>query len=272
MERRMSKAASNALAKIESGHGRNWTQTKRWLLRAGIEPTLIDKAISAHPYGAEDFKLSVNDSQAFEQVKSLLAPTDRTSRARAAATGNTHATSVNGAMLAVWHSSPCESVNRIFKTGCAAPAPGRAHALIIENQECFLNKEDTYRFAADHCGLNHSIETVEFIYGAGNSICNKQITAYLKAFEGDVYCLFDIDAGGIRTYINLLSAGLAPQHTHFLVPKDIQARLTGSTRKASESQLQDLTQLYGKSPVTDTLITAIRHYKTTIEQESYRGS
>ncbi|MBV1883865.1 MAG: DUF2220 domain-containing protein [Pseudomonadales bacterium] len=267
----MYQSLRTAFARVRAGHPVDWSLVLQGLLNVGVDRKLIDKAAEAKVYGAGVYKVTILNEEAFLEIEHLISPVDKSSRSAASLSGNSHAVSVNGAMLAVWAADEPESVNRIFKDELPMPQPGRRHALITENEECFLNKEATYRFVKEHCEVGHSYEDIEFIYGSGNSVSNKRIIPYLKSFDGDVMCLFDVDLGGLKIYANLLSAGLPVETTYYLVPMDLRDRLQRSKRKASAKELDALSQVYGKSELTDKVIGAIRHYKTTIEQESYRA-
>lgn len=266
----MQSAMEKIFTKIRAGYAVDWPMARNRLIRLGVDKQLIDRAVDVKAYSTKEHQVVIIDDAAFSEVEILAAPIDRSSRSAASRKGNTHAAGVNGALLAVWVSDEETPANRVFMDTHPFPKPSRRHALIIENEECFLNKEFTHEFATGHCGVNHDIDDIEFIYGSGNSITNRRILPYLQSFEGEVFCMLDVDLGGIRIYSNLLSGGLDPESTHFLVPDDLSMRLSKSRRKASQRELDGLSPYYGKTDALDKLITAIRYYKTTIEQESYR--
>ncbi|VEA70765.1 Uncharacterised protein [Serratia rubidaea] len=151
------------------------------------------------------------------------------------------------------------------------PARRKKHAMIIENLECFLDFRAVYQFAVQHCGVEYPEEDIEFIWAAGNGISNRLIIPYLQLFSGSVLCILDVDPGGITIYANLLSGGLAAQKTHYLTPDDLGERLHRSRRKISTEDLDALSRLHGLSPQVDKIISVLRHYRTTVEQESYRA-
>lgn len=268
----MSKSILKALALVRDGKPVDWPSTLHGLMRTGVDQQLVDKAVVVTAYGNKVYQVNIIDQAAFHEIEALASPIDKGSRSAASVSGNTHSTTVDGALLAVWTANSDQCINRIFKDGQLQPVPGRKHAFIIENEECFLNKENCYAFAKSHCGVTHPIEDIEFIYGSGNSISNRRVIPYLLAFEGEVLCLLDVDLGGLRIFLNLLSGGLDKSRTHYLVPDDIKERLKQSKRKASEEEREGLSALHGKDPRIDKLISAIRHFKTTIEQESYRAN
>lgn len=267
----MNKGLIRDLSKIQSGHPVNWKTVEQRLLRAGVEKHILEQAFHSTPFSSDEYKVIITCQAAFDEIKTQLNRTNANSRSNASLAGNSHTSSVNGAMLAVWCAGEKECINRIFMDGQPLPTPSRPHALVIENEECFLNKEDTYQFVSKYCRINHPIHQIEFIYGSGNSISNKRIIPYLKTFTGDILCLLDVDLGGLRIYANLLAGGLSPNSTKFLVPHDFTERLARSKRQASENELAALSKVYGYSKQTDQIIIAIRHYQTTIEQESYRA-
>lgn len=256
---------------VRLGRPVDWPRCISQFIQVGIDTSMLDKAVIAAPYGNREYRVTIINEDLFKQIESLVSPTDRRSRSTASKSGNSHYVSVSGAMLAVWFAGEVECINRIFKPGLPNPQPSRRHAIIIENEECFLHKEDTFQFLQQRCDVKWPIEDVEFIYGSGNSISNRLIIPYLKSFEGEVLCLLDVDFGGLRIYSNLLSAGMPMERTRYLIPNDLTERLSRSKRKASSAELESLSVLYGKSSLIDNIIKAIRHFGTTVEQESYRA-
>jgi hypothetical protein len=264
-------SALNHLNQIIAGLPVDWPAARRSLVKVGVTEKLIDIAFTSTPYSDRAYKVEICCKDTLLEIKQQIESRDLGSRAGASVAGNSHKTPVNGAMLVTWHAKQPFPDVRIFTDNRDIPVPQKKNILIIENEECFLNKEDTYQFAAKYCGLTIPIEAVEFVYGSGNSITNRRIIPYLKATSGQVLCLFDLDLGGLRIYANLLKAGLSPACTKFLFPSDLEDRLKASKRKATQDELEKLDQVYGVTTETDLIITAIRHYQTTIEQESYRA-
>lgn len=269
----MSSNITKHLVQLEKGAAVNWKVTNRLLLKAGISKQQIDEAFTVTAYGNDIYQVQIANKELFSDIQSLvnISIASKSSRTSASVIGNTHAVSVCGAMLIVWHAEEGMPVVRVFDDNNSTPVPTKPNILIIENEECFLNKESTYQFAKQYCGLSCPIEDIEFLFGSGNSITNKRILPYLKSTVGDVYCLFDIDFGGLRIFANLLAGGLPQKKTHYLVPSDLENRLKNSKRKASAEELGKLDQIYGVSTKTDQVVSAIRYYNTTLEQESYRA-
>ena len=249
----------------------NWPMAKRALLKAGIDPSDISAAFESVAYSDKKYEVKVLCHTTVEKIRALLSINHKNSRSAASMTGNSHSTNVNGAMLITWHVGAPTPEVKVFSSDRPIPSPSKPNILIIENEECFLNKEEAYKFARGNCGLSVPAAQIEFVFGSGNSISNKRITPYLKATEQSIFCLFDVDLGGLSIYSNLLSAGLPPSRTHHLIPFDLKERLKASKRKATDEELEKLDTVYGISPKTDLVITAIRHFKRTIEQESYRA-
>ncbi len=267
----MSRGLMTALNTIESGVGVDWKKIKNRLIKAGADQLLIDKAVTATAFSDRHYRVTINNNDAFHELKDYAVPRDKSSRSAASPGGNTHNTRVNGSLLAACGIDDDIPYNYLFMPGREIPRPTKRHGLIIENLECFLNKRDTYTFVQEYCGVSYPATDVEFIMGAGNSISNRLIIPYLAAFEGDVMCLLDVDAGGLQIYANLLSGGLSPDSTSYLVPCDLGERLGASARVAQEKELGRLSALYDLSPTTNRVISAIRYFERTLEQESYRA-
>lgn len=259
------------LENIKHRKGVNWPILYKKLSRLKIDDQLIQQAITIKQYSETVYGINIIDHDAFERIVLLAQPINKNSRALASITGNTHQTSVNGALLvAITEQSKAPYVHA-FTQDYPLAYPKKQHAIIVENLECFLHFKDIYLFMSQLCAISHGIDDIEFIYAAGNSISNQNIIPYLKEFEGDIFCLLDIDIGGLQIYKNLLNNGLSIDKTHFVIPSDIAQRLKISRRKASKSELNKLNTFLKISNQIDQLIGLIHYYQTTIEQESYRA-
>ena len=268
----MTKGLQESFDAIKKGSGIDWKPLKARLLKTGATEDLISAALDVKAYGDRNYQVVIKNEHCFDRLQKFAQPSDRSSRSAASITGNTHSTRVNGAMLAAWGIDDAAPYNHIFMPEREIPQPTKRHALIIENLECFLNKDQTYLFVKEFCGVTYSAENIEFIMGAGNSISNRLITPYLKSFEGEIMCLLDVDLGGLKIYANLLSGGIPLDSLRYLVPSDLPRRLSTSRREAGEKELGGLSHMHGLSLVTDQVISAIQYYKKTLEQESYRAA
>ena len=235
-------------------------------------------------YDESTYLVTITNQSAFDEIKALLQPIDKTSRKMASLSGNSHQATVEGALLIATSMMAEKPYTHLFMQHLSTPEPQHKFAIIIENLECFLHFQETFTFISKYCfhaSQSISFETnqfqtlpelhnIEFIYAAGNSITNRQIIPYLEQFEGGLWCLLDIDFGGLQIYQNLLNNGLSSDKTHFLIPNDIEARLLRSRRKAPQKTLQELNKFLNITPNINQLIRLIHHYQTIIEQESYR--
>lgn len=261
------------LEKVKKGHSLNWPSFYKHLLRQGISDILINEAMSVTRYSDKVYGVTITNRAAFKKIEALSQPVVKESRAMASRSGNTHAVSVNGALLITMTEHSKDPCTYIFTKDKPLPIPRQNHAVIIENLECFLNFKTIYQFMTQYCSISREIvriEDIEFIYAAGNSISNYLIVPYLQQFSGEIFCLFDIDIGGLQIYRNLLNNGLDLIHTHFVIPDDVVDRLEQSRRKATKAELAKLNKFLHISNQIDQLIVLIHHYQTTIEQESYR--
>ena len=259
------------LDNIKKGNSVNWPVLHRKLSRLKIDDSLIYQAIAVKQYSETAYRVDIIDHNAFNAILQRIQPIDKSSRAAASVTGDTHQTNVNGALLvAVTEQSKSPYVH-VFMKNALLPHPKKQHAIIIENLECFLNFKEIYLFMKNHCQMPYNMKDIEFIYAAGNSISNQAITPYLKEFKGDVFCLFDIDIGGLQIYKNLLKSGLSIRNTHFVIPNDIEQRLKKSRRETRKSEINKLNNFLNISKQIDQLIRLMHYYQTTIEQESYRA-
>lgn len=259
------------LENIQQKKSVDWPAIRNRLSRSGIDRKLINQAVTAKFYSEKTYIVKIIDTIAFDKIVQYCQPVDKSSRASASKTGNSHLARVNGALLVATTHQSVNPYVHVFKNACPIPIPPKQHAVIIENLECFLYYQNTYQFMNQLCAISHDIDDIEFIFAAGNSISNKKITPYLIQFTGEIFCLLDIDIGGLRTYKALLDNGLSITNTHFVIPNDIDKRLQSSRKKASETELHKLNKYLGISDQIDGLIRLIHQYQTTIEQESYRA-
>lgn len=259
------------ISRAKAGKSINWSSLKKSLLKLGVNDDVLTKAFEVTRYSDNIYGVEVVDNSALDDILKLINQRQPENRSQASRLGNTHSKAVDGALLVVRTcDTPCPH-NHLFGTGNNIPTPHKKHALLIENLECFLEYESVYKFITDNCGVTINSDDIEFIWAAGNSISNRLIIPYLDKFNGKVMCLFDVDLGGLKIYSNLLRAGLLPEHTPFLIPRDLNNRLAASSRGADDESLDKLSSVYGITPTTDKVISLIRHHKRTLEQESYRA-
>ncbi|WDE02375.1 hypothetical protein [Thalassomonas actiniarum] len=248
----------------------NWKVFSGQLLKHGIKLEEINQAFGVTRYSQNDYSVEVLSQDLLQKFINIINSHSVKSRTAASHRGNSHAVNVDGALLVSNIANNDVPYNHLFSKGRDVDTPVKQHCLIIENLECFLAFNRTFEFAKNYCDVEIDIDDVEFVWAAGNSISNALIIPYLKKFQGKVMCLFDIDLGGLIIYSNLLKAGLEPSNTKYLIPSDIQTRLKNSNRKATAKELNALSPIFGLSETTNQIITLIRHYNSTLEQETYR--
>jgi hypothetical protein len=262
---------SQAMDAIKAGKGVDWLSLKRKLIRAGADASLISKSVQVVRYAEKVYQVTIINHEAFAELCQFAPPIDKSSRSTASLSGNSHATNVDGALLVAYNSTSAAPYNYVLRRSSPLPCPPKKHAMIIENLECFLDYRSVYQFVAKNCGVVYPKEDIEFLWAAGNGISNRLIIPYLQQFSGSVMCLLDVDSGGLQIYANLLAGGLPAETTRFLTPDDLRDRLCHSRRKVSGEELDALSKLYGVSSQVDNIISLLRHYRTTVEQESYRA-
>ena len=266
----MKPSLAKAFQKIEMKQSLNWRTFSGQLIKYGIIQEEIDQAFAATRYSQNDYSVEVLSQDLLQKFINIINSYSVKSRSAASYRGNSHTVNVDGALLVANVANNDVPYNHLFSKDRNVDIPVKQHCLIIENLECFLAFNRTFEFAKNYCDVEVGIDDIEFLWAAGNSISNTLIIPYLKKFQGKVMCLFDIDLGGLTIYSNLLKASLEPSNTKYLIPSDIQTRLKNSNRKATTKELNALSSIYGLSETTNQIITLIRHYNSTIEQETYR--
>ena len=139
---------------------------------------------------------------------------------------NSHAFKVNGSMLLTQRYSSHPSVI-LFKDGEFTPPTKPAKkVLIVENRELFIHCDKTFAFLEAHCGLSLvELVQMDMILGSGLEIANSLHTSFLNECQ-EIYLCLDFDLGGLKIAKNLIDK--LPNHIDitFLVPDDIEARLS----------------------------------------------
>ena len=267
----MKAAIAKDLQRILDKQAINWPIFKKRLMKCGYSVAEIDSTFRATLYSHNCYRVEVISPENLMELHSVFFKEPPKNRAEASnSIGDSHAVNVEGALLAAGRVNAEIPYNYQFLPGMPLPSPRGKYALIIENLECFLNREATFQFVQDHCGVDIKKENVECLMGAGNSITNCRITPFLKQYKS-ILCLFDLDYGGLKIFTTLLSQGFVSDEIQLLIPDDVKSRLARSERVATAEEMQNLDKVWAKAPEVDRLVTLIRFFERTLEQESYRA-
>ncbi|CAO3308132.1 DUF2220 domain-containing protein [Pseudomonas asiatica] len=257
------------LIKIRAGEPINLEALFNRLLACGITGSEASRILVGQrlPRGAARYAVIIQDEEAFAQLLERFTPSKIAGRVGAALDGNSHRAGVSEAFLLLRSEQNPHPIVAITEEGhWLAPRPLAKYAVIVENLENFLRFSETLAFLREL--LPAAATDVEIIYGSGNQITNRLNGPLLARFQA-LYCLFDVDLGGLRMF-KTLKALVASQPIHFLTPEDIPSRLARSKFVLSSLQRQELFAYYRNlSAETDMLIAHMRAAGKTLEQETY---
>ena len=247
----MSSRIYDYLVHIAEGKDINLTALLDRLQQAGISRGECSLVLRSTKLRKDRYRVEIADHDAFQRLMQRFAPSGETGRVGAAFDGDSHRAGVSGSVLmmrSIHHPHP---VVALYEHGTwRMPRSIGAVGVIVENLENFLELDKTAALAADLLG-RESFD-IEFIYGSGNQISNRFNPACLSSFS-ELYCLFDIDPGGLRMFSTLLKQ-MPDTKIRFLAPVDVFTRLEKSRYILSAKESQEILRFVGMTPETDTLI------------------
>lgn len=256
------------LNSISSGQPINFEAFAKELKKHGKGAGYLFDTFSASKIGKSSYQVAVLREDRFAELIREHALSEFAGRIGAAFDGNSHAAAVSSSLLitrSVLHPHP--SVVLLSKDGWEAPNTLQPAALLVENLENFLALKQTVDILAD-CGVAEQSENFDVIFSAGNQITNRLNMPFLSQYQR-LYCLFDVDLGGLIMYRTLLK-GLPDGHrVVFVYPDDIAHRLTASKYSLNQQTRQDLPEFIGLSKETNELIGLMRDSRKALEQETY---
>lgn len=257
---------SEYLEKVAAGKPVNYSAFEKQLELAGISDRQRRSLFHVELIGRNRYQVQILNRQAFAELQSRFGQQCLADRISAAATGNSHRVSVNGACLLLRREGvPHPQVVLFQGQQWRCPVAPSERALLVENLENFLALEQTLAVLPD-CGWEIS-EPVDLLYAAGNQITHSILQPFLTRYR-ELNCLFDPDPGGIRMF-RTLRRNMTQLPMRFLYPHDIEERLAASNRLLDEKARADLGRYVGLSPEVDRLIALMRQTNRTLEQETY---
>lgn len=262
----MSLTIHGYLCKIQSRQPINFDVLIAKLVAAGVVREDISCTFSAKKLTKNSYCVDVLIPTSFDELLARFKPSDVGGRVGAAIDGNSHRVGVSESLLMFRSTQHRHPVVAMTEAGVwVLPRGLGSIGVIVENLENFLRIDETLPFVA---GLLPGVtRDIELIFGAGNQITNKLNAAVLSQFSA-LYCLFDVDMGGLRMLASLKDL-LPNKPPMFLVPSDVQARLEQSKYALTSQQRQDIIKYQSLSPETDQLIHFMRDSSRVLEQETY---
>lgn len=257
---------SSYLRKIEAEEPICFEVFRRLLLRAGYIVREISEAFAAVKIGPNTYTVSVLNEAFFWDLLVKYTPSGVDGRIGAALDGDSHKAGVSASLPLIRSLEfPHPVVVIVDQFSWIAPRPVKRFCVVAENLESFIRFDDTFALLANL--LPNEVGDIELMLGAGNQITNRLNAEFLRSFD-QVYCLFDVDLGGLKMFATL-RALLPGKPPRFLYPEDIHQRLATSRFLLSMEQRQRLNDFAGMGAETDALITTMRATGRMLEQEAY---
>jgi hypothetical protein len=265
----------NILNAIKMNSAIDYQRLKTLTIKAGISPTILAKILKPeHPHQRLQ-TMKVLDEDRLDSLILLHSPKRKVvDRKSAEESGDSHKHRVSASYLMMDRpnlSHPVIIIND--KQGYILPEDfslGR-RLIVVENQENFLNTLQTIEFVNKQC-LIETTGDIDVIFGSGNGISSVWNKRFLSHYE-QVYCLLDIDTGGCRIFLNLMSLLDGSKTLQLLIPNDAEQRLIRSSNRGNgqltQKSSKELDKMYGKNKQVDSMINLIMKYDTELEQEDY---
>lgn len=262
----MSSAIYNYLAKIQSTQPINFDALIAKLVSAGVAREDISRIFLAKKLKKNSYCIDVLIPTLFDDLLARFKPSGIGGRVGAAIDGNSHRVGVSESLLMFRSAEHRHPVVAVTEAGVwVLPRQLGKVGVIVENLENFLRVDETLPFVTEL--LPCTASEIELISGSGNQVTNKLNAKVLSQFDA-LYCLFDVDMGGLRMFASL-KALLHEKPPVFLAPPDVQERLAQSKYPLTDQQRQDIIRYEYLSPETDHLIGFLRETSKVLEQETY---
>ncbi|WP_338745276.1 hypothetical protein V3D52_24085 [Pseudomonas putida] len=264
----MSSVIYRYLDKIQSRQPINFDALIAKLLAAGVARADISRIFLSKKLKKNSYHVEVLISAAFDELLMRFRPSDVGGRVGAAIDGNSHRIGVSESLLMFRSFQYRHPAVAVTEAGAwVLPRVLGKVGVIVENLENFLRVDETLPFIAEILAVTAS--DIELISGSGNQVTNRLNAKMLGQFDR-LYCLFDVDIGGLRMFASLTIL-LHDKPPVFLVPPDVRERLAQSKYALTDQQRQEVIKYQGLSPETDQLIQFMRETSKVLEQETYLG-
>jgi 5S rRNA maturation endonuclease (ribonuclease M5) len=248
-------------------------QFQKRLAAIGVPRSEFDRRFRWQHSKGSQYLVEACDPEYFSQLLSLYTPEGVPDRVQAAQLGNSHRAPVSGSFLLVRRlEQPHPQVVLFDSRGSHTPFQQGRDSLLIENLENFLRFTEVIHYLKAiplFANEPQAFANVDVIYGQGAAITNQLHTDMIKRYR-TVWCLFDLDLGGVRMFASLYNALRASAvDCHFLVPDDALQRLTHSNRMLTAEDRTALARYRGLTHELDQAINLMRETSRTLEQEVY---
>jgi len=161
------------LENIKSGRPINFDSFRKQLHQKGYDDQTILTIFSTQKISRSSYQVSIIDEERFARLQANFPDYTITNRVSAALAGDSHKHPVSQSMIILWtnqQSHPVVILNNV--TGITTPITLSQRLLIIENQENFVQKNESLSFLKHQFpGFNY--EGLDIAWGSGNAISNR---------------------------------------------------------------------------------------------------
>jgi hypothetical protein len=258
---------SKYLDNIKSGKLINFDSFRKQLHKQSYDDQTVFKIFSTQKISKLGYQVSIIDEELFARLQADFPNHTITNRVSAARAGDSHKHPVSQAMIILWlnrQSHPVVVLNDAG--GIKAPVTLGQRLLIIENQENFVQKNESLAFLKQQF-VDFNDEGLDIAWGAGNAISNRLNKAFFNQYQ-HVDCLLDLDIGGLTTFANIYDL-TAHQRISFLLPPCADEQLKNSKIDLQNEHLPALRKFRENYPTLRPAIELMIHHKKMLEQEIY---
>ena len=258
---------SKYLEKIKSGKPINFDSFCKQLHQQGYDAQTILKIFSTQKFSKSSYQVSIIDAEQFAWLQADFPDYTITNRVSAAQAGDSHKHAVSQAMIILWpnqQNQPTVVLNDV--NGIKSPVALSQRLLIIENQENFVQKNETLAFLK-HQFPGFNDEALDIVWGSGNAISNRLNKAFLNHYQY-IDCLLDLDVGGLSIFANLYELTAHPR-LNFLLPPCANEQLKNSKIDLQNEHLPNLRKFHENYPILRPAIKLMIGHKKMLEQEMY---
>ena len=257
---------------IRSGTPINWVRFLRVMGRHKVNPSTLMACLEPHAQHSTFSVIKVLNSSMLAEIETRF-PDSAPGNHRVAAShqGKSHSHAVEGNALMTQHihwDRPRVAFSRDGIHWLADESEGE-QLVIVENLQNFIRFKETIALLIEDCGLSATPEQITLLFGAGNAAakaCNRTLFARYR----EVYTLFDLDLGGIKTYGNikmmLAEDSIQPR---FLAPHNIKAYIERSEWRLDHEERTAIHQAGREHPELSPLLQHLYISGKKLEQETY---
>jgi len=258
---------SKYLDNIKSGKPINFDSFCKELHQQGYDDRAILSIFSTQKISKKKYQVDILDENGFARLQKSFPVFTINSRVSATLSGNSHKHPVSQAMVIIWanqHNHPIVVLNNAIKI-CTPVTLGQ-RLLIIENQENFVQKDQTLAFLK-HQFPNFNDEMLDIAHASGNAITNGLNQMFFNHYQ-QIDCLLDLDIGGLTIFANLCQL-TNHSRLNFLLPPCVADLMKQSRIDLQDKHLKELRKFKEAYPLLHPAIELIVRHKKMLEQEMY---